>query len=61
MGGPPEEMKKESSVNRLISHIQSLTNQGEHQLILQTNDNQQVQLERFQVPPPSPVTNNIFN
>lgn len=61
MGGPPEEMKKERTVNELISAIQNLTTQGEQQLLVQTNDDQQIQFERFQPPPPSPVTENIFN
>ncbi len=61
MAGPPEQMKKENVVNQLISGIQSLEVQGEQNLIVQTNNGQQVQLERFVVAAPSPVTHNIFN
>lgn len=61
MAGPPAQMNKEQAVSQLISGIQSLTGQGEQQLILQTNDGQQVQLERFEAAAPSPVTQNIFN
>jgi len=61
MAGPPEAMNKESVVNKLISNIQQLDVQGEQQLVIQTNNGQQVQLERFAVTPPSPVTQNIFS
>ena len=61
MAGPPEQMQKETAVNQLISGIQSLEVQGEQQLVLQTNNGQQVQLERFVVGAPSPVTQNIFS
>ena len=61
MAGPPAQMNKERAVSQLISGIQSLTSQGEQELILRTNDGQQVQLERFEVAAPSPVTQNVFN
>ncbi len=61
MAGPPEAMNKESVVNKLISNIQHLDVQGEQKLVIQTNNGQQVQLERFAVTPPSPVTQNIFS
>lgn len=61
MAGPPAQMNKESAVSKLISGMQSLTSQGDQQLILRTNDGQQVQLDRFEVAAPSPVTQNIFN
>jgi len=61
MAGPPEAMNKEIIVNKLISNIQHLDVQGEQQLVIQTNNDQQVQLERFAVAPPSPVTQNIFS
>lgn len=60
MGGPPEEMQKEQTIKQLISTIQTLTTQGGQQLIVRTNDGQQIQLERFSPPAPSPVTENIF-
>jgi heat shock protein HslJ len=61
MAGPPEQMKKEHVVSQLISGIQSFEVQDEQNLIVQTNNGQQVQLERFVVAAPSPVTHNIFN
>jgi hypothetical protein len=61
MGGPPDLMRKESVVGELISNIQSLDVQGEQELIIQTNNGEQVLLERFTVPGPQPVTQNIFN
>jgi len=61
MAGPPEQMKKENVVSQLISSTQALEVQGEQQLVLQTNNGQQVQLERFVVGAPSPVTQNIFS
>ena len=61
MAGPPEQMKKEDVVNKFLSGIQSLEVQGGQNLILQTNNGQQVQLERFEAAAPSPVTTNIFN
>jgi hypothetical protein len=61
IGGPPEAMNKESVINKLISDIQRLVVQGEQQLVIQTNNGQQIQLERFAVAAPSPVTQNIFS
>jgi heat shock protein HslJ len=61
MAGPPEQMKKESVVSNLISGIQRLEVQGGQQLIIQTNDGQQVQLERYTVEAPEAVTQNIFD
>ncbi len=61
MAGPPEMMNKESVINQLISGIQRLDAQGQQQLVIQTNNGQQVQLERYAVPAPSPVTQNIFS
>jgi heat shock protein HslJ len=61
MAGPPEQMKKESVVSNLISGIQRLEVQGGQQLIIQTNDGQQVQLERYAVGAPAAITQNIFN
>ncbi len=61
MAGPPEMMNKERSINQLISGIQNFDVQGDQQLIVQTNDGQQVRLERFAVVGPEPVTQNIFS
>ena len=61
MGGPPEVMQKERVVSQLLSGLTDLKTQGDQQLILQTSNGQQVQLERYVVPAPSPVTKNIFN
>ena len=61
MSGSPEEMEKESVLNNLISDIQNLKVQGEHHLIIETDGGEQVQLERYTVRAPSPVTKNIFS
>lgn len=61
MGGPPEMMAKENVVSRLISGILRLDVQGEQQLIIQTNNGEKVNLERFAVAGPQPVTQNIFS
>ncbi len=61
MAGPPEAMNKENVVNQLISGIQYLEVQGQQQLVIQTNNGEQVQLERFVEAAPSPVTQNIFS
>ncbi|CAF4636131.1 unnamed protein product, partial [Rotaria magnacalcarata] len=61
MAGPPEEMHKESLISSFISGIYRVETQGQHQLVIQTNNGDQARLERFAVPPPSPVTQNIFN
>jgi hypothetical protein len=61
MAGPPELMQKETVVNSLISGIQKLEVQGDQQLLLKTNNGEQVRLERFTKGAPSPVTQNIFN
>jgi len=61
MMGPPEMMNKESVINKLISGIQHLNVQGDQQLVIETNNGQQVRLERFEVGAPPPVTQNIFH
>jgi hypothetical protein len=61
MLGPPEEMKKEAVVSTLISSIQRLEAQGQNQLLIRTNNGEEVRLERFNREAPSAVTTNIFN
>jgi hypothetical protein len=61
MGGPPELMNKEILVGELISSIKNLEIQNNQQLVIETNKREQVRLERFIKPAPSPVTENIFN
>ncbi|CAF4250140.1 unnamed protein product, partial [Adineta steineri] len=61
MLGPPEEMKREDAVSSLISSIQNLEVQGQEQLIIRTNQSEQIRLERFEKSAPSAVTQNIFN
>lgn len=61
MAGPPEEMQKESLISDLISGIQRVDTSGPQNLLIQTNNGEQARLERFTVPPPTPVTQNIFN
>ncbi|CAF0899088.1 unnamed protein product [Rotaria sp. Silwood1] len=60
-GGPPEAMKKEDLICKLIADIQGLEAQGEQHLVIRTSGGDQVRLERFTVPAPQPVTQNIFN
>jgi len=61
MGGPSELMKKESLVSELISSVKNLEIQNNQQLVIETDRGEQVRLERFIKPAPSPVTENIFN
>jgi hypothetical protein len=61
MAGPPEQMRKESVINKLVAGIQNLEVHGHQQLSIHTNDGQQVQLERFTKEGPAPVTQNIFH
>jgi hypothetical protein len=61
MMGPPAAMAKENVISTLISGIQRLDAQGDQQLVLQTNNGEQVRLQRFEVPGPQPVTQNIFS
>ncbi|CAF1440667.1 unnamed protein product [Rotaria sordida] len=61
MMGPPEDMKKEGLIGNLISDIQRLEVPDQQHLIIRTNNGIQAQLERFTVPAPAAVTQNIFN
>ncbi|CAF4192219.1 unnamed protein product [Adineta steineri] len=61
MLGSPDEMKREDAVSSLISSIQNLEVQGQEQLIIRTNQGEQIRLERFEKSAPSAVTQNIFN
>ena len=61
MGGSSADMQKEAAVSKVISGIQRLDAQGQNQLLLQTNNGEQVRLERFGKAAPSAVTENIFN
>jgi hypothetical protein len=61
MSGPPELMNKEILVGELISSIKNLEIQNDQQLVIETDKHEQVRLERFIKPAPSPVTENIFN
>jgi hypothetical protein len=58
--GPPEQMKIEQILTNLISKIQNLKVQDDSQLVIETNDGEQVRLESFTKAAPSPVTKNIF-
>ena len=60
MAGPPELMNKEKLVSELLSHIQQLEPQGQEHLIVHTNANERVRLDRFAVATPDAVTQNIF-
>ncbi|CAF1029218.1 unnamed protein product [Rotaria sordida] len=47
IGALPEEMYKEDVLRNLISGLQKLEVQDEHQLIIKTNNGEQVRLERL--------------
>ncbi|CAF1140955.1 unnamed protein product [Rotaria sp. Silwood1] len=47
MNGSPEEMDKEDVFRKLITSLQKLEVQDEQQLIITTNDNEQIRLERL--------------
>ncbi|CAF5131484.1 unnamed protein product [Rotaria sp. Silwood1] len=48
MGGSPEEMKKEDVISNLMCSIQKMEVQDEQHLIIQTNNGEQVRLDRLQ-------------
>ncbi|CAF3493612.1 unnamed protein product [Rotaria sp. Silwood1] len=61
MMGPPEAMEKEQLVSNLISNIKGLEVQDQQHLVIRTNNGKEARLERYTVPAPGPVTQNIFN
>ena len=60
MAGPAELMNKEKLISDLLSHIQRLELQGAEHLIVHTNANERVRLDRFAAATPAAVTQNIF-
>jgi hypothetical protein len=61
VGGSPEEMEQEYLVSNFMSSIKSMEIQDDQSLLIQTNDGDQVKLERFIKQNPEPVTQNIFS